>query len=95
MPVPEAAMDEDYGAVLGKDEVRFARQAFVVEQVAKALRMQAASDYHFGLGVLAPDAGHHPAAGCGVDDVRQPRARAPAGPGPSSDAAACASRSPQ
>lgn len=75
--MPEAAMDEDYGAVLGKDEVRFARQAFVVEQVAKALRMQAASDYHFGLGVLAPDAGHHPASHGGRNNVSHTRMSAP------------------
>jgi hypothetical protein len=44
VPVPETAMHEDYGLVLGKHKVRFSRQSLVMEKKAKALCMQAAPD---------------------------------------------------
>jgi hypothetical protein len=40
-----------------------------VKPEAEALRMEAAPDQHFRLCVLAPDAGHHPAAHFGGNDV--------------------------
>ena len=60
--MPETAMNKDYGPVLGKYKVRFARQPFVMEEIAKASCMQASPDDQFGPGILAPDASHHPTA---------------------------------
>jgi len=36
MSMPEAPMNEDYGAVFGEDKVWLTRQALVVKTVAKA-----------------------------------------------------------
>jgi hypothetical protein len=44
MPMPETAMNEDYGPVLGKHKVWLAWQAPVVEHIAKAFCMEASPD---------------------------------------------------
>lgn len=72
MAVPEAAVDEDHGPVLRQADVRLARKV-AVQPVAEAPRVKSLADHQFRPGVLAADAGHHPAAGGGVDDVSQPR----------------------
>ena len=56
--VPEAAVDEDAGAVLAKDDVGMAGQARVVEPVAEAAGVQPAPDGHLGLGVCRTDGRH-------------------------------------
>jgi hypothetical protein len=71
MPVPEAAMDEYDGLVLGKDEIRLSRQACFVKAKPEALTVNPRSDQHFGLGVATPNARHHPTPRRLVDDIRQ------------------------
>ena len=56
--VPEAAVDEDTGAVLAKDDVGVAGQARMVEPVAEAAGVQPAADGHLGLGVSRTDGRH-------------------------------------
>ena len=56
--VPEAAVDEDTGAVLAQDDVGMARQARMVEPVAETAGVQPAPDGHLGLGVCRTDGRH-------------------------------------
>ena len=56
--VPEAAVDEDAGAVLAQDDVGVAGQARVVEPVPEAAGVQPAPDGHLGLGVSRTDGRH-------------------------------------
>ena len=56
--VPEAAVDEDDGAVLAQYYVGGAGQALDIYAVAVAVGMQVAAHDHLGLGVLALDARH-------------------------------------
>ena len=56
--VPEAAVDEDDGAVLAQHYVGGAGQAFDVYPVAVAVCVQITAHNHFGLCVLALDARH-------------------------------------
>lgn len=56
--VPEAAVDEDDGAVLGQDEVGGAGEAFVIEPVPVALVPQCVPDGPLRGGVPGTDAGH-------------------------------------
>ena len=67
--VPETAMHKNNRFPFRQDEVGFARQALVVQPEPEALCVEKAADLQFGLGVLAPDAGHHPASGRRIDDV--------------------------
>lgn len=69
MSVPETAVNENYGAASGKNQIRRAWQVPAVEPVPEALRMQKAPYSHFWSGVLAPDARHHPAAGFAVYNI--------------------------
>jgi hypothetical protein len=62
MSVPETAMNEDYGSILGKYKVGLARQPLVMKHISKTSCMQASPDKHFRLCILAADAGHHPAS---------------------------------
>ena len=58
VPVPEAAVDEDDGAVLAQHYVGGAGQALDIYAVAVAMGMQVTAHNHLGLGVLALDARH-------------------------------------
>ena len=58
MPVPEAAVDEDAGAVLPHHYVGLARQARVVEPIAVAIGPQPPSHDYLGFGVLCVYGGH-------------------------------------
>ena len=58
--VPEAAVDEDDGAVFAQDNVGGAWQALDVYAVAVAMGVQVTAHNHLGLGVLALDACHAP-----------------------------------
>jgi hypothetical protein len=69
MSVPETTMDKDYGAVFRKYKVRLAGQAPVVKDIAEALCVQPSPYNHLGLGILGPDARHHPASDLDRNDV--------------------------
>ena len=56
--VPEAAVDEDAGAVLAQDDVGMAGQARVVEPIAETTGVQPAADGHLGLGISRADGRH-------------------------------------
>ena len=60
VPVPEAAVDEDDGAVLAQHYVGGAGQALDIYAVAVAVGMQVTAHNQLGLGVLALDARHAP-----------------------------------
>lgn len=71
MAMPETAMHEDHGVPSSEDQIGAAREPPVVQPVAEAARMQALADQKLRFRVLAPDAGHHPAARFRIDDIRQ------------------------
>ena len=60
VPVPEASVNEDDGAVLAQHYVGGAGQALDIYAVAVAVGMQVAAHNQLGLGVLALDARHAP-----------------------------------
>lgn len=74
--MPEAAMNEDYGAILRENEIGFAGQALVMKNVTEAACMQPLAHNHLRLRVFSPDAGHHPASHFRRDDVSHLRKRA-------------------
>lgn len=63
MPMPETAVDEDNRVVFRENQVGLAGKFFCMKPVTKAPLVQGFADQHFGFGILATDAGHHPAAG--------------------------------
>lgn len=66
--VPEAAMNKEHGIPLREDHVGFAGK-WCMDTETKALGVEAFAQEDFGLGVLSPDAGHHPASNLRRDDV--------------------------
>lgn len=58
MPMPEAAVHKDDGAVLGKDQVGPSGDFLRVKAVAEATGMEDSPYRAFGLGVLAPNTSH-------------------------------------
>ena len=56
--MPEAAVDEDAGAVLAQDDVGVAGQARVVEPVAETAGVQPVADGHLGLCICRTDGRH-------------------------------------
>ncbi|BAK74858.1 hypothetical protein NH8B_0009 [Pseudogulbenkiania sp. NH8B] len=70
MAMPEAAMDEDHGLVFRENQIGLAGEVFDMQPVAESCCMKGFAENKLGLGVLAPDAGHHPAPGCLVYYVR-------------------------
>ena len=50
--VPKAAVDQKYGFMLWKNDVRFARQSFEIPVESQALFMQEPCDRNLGLGSL-------------------------------------------
>ncbi len=71
MAVPETAVDENDGPILGQDQVRPSGKTHVMQSKTKAGRMQHPPYCHLGLCVFSLYTGHHPAARSGVDDIRQ------------------------
>ena len=69
MTVPETAMDQDDGLEAGKNQIRLARKAFVMEPVAEPSLVELRPQQAFGQGVLAFDVGHHPGSDFGGDDI--------------------------
>ena len=67
--VPEAAVHEHGGLVLGQEQVRAPRQVLRVQAVAQAARVQRPTQRHLGLGVLAADRRHDPGARLAVNVV--------------------------
>jgi len=70
MTVPETAVDEDNRLVLRENQIRLAGKVFGMKPVAEAPLVQGFTDQHFGFGILAPDARHHPAAGGRINNIR-------------------------
>lgn len=62
MPVPEAAMNEDDSPVFWENDVRLTRQARNMQPETEARSVKQAAQHQLGFRVLAPDAGHVPAA---------------------------------
>ena len=70
MPVPEAPMNHDYGAVSGEHDVRRARKILPVKAEAEAEAVCDAPYDHLGPGVPPADTGHDLASLRTVEDVR-------------------------
>lgn len=73
MLMPETATDVNDGAEAPKHNVRATGQPPIVQPVAKTSGMEESAYEHLRLGVLAPDAGHHPASCCTINDIRHRR----------------------
>ena len=58
MTMPEAAVDEDGGAVLLQHDVRMARQARVTKAVAESAGMKVTAHDELGLRVTRPNGSH-------------------------------------
>lgn len=71
MAVPEAAVDENYRAMSGEDEIGLSWQCLLVKPEPETLCMQPAPDQDFQLGILRPDRRHVTASGRTVVDVSQ------------------------
>ena len=69
MPVPEAAMDEDYRLVAREDEVRLAGQFLYMQPEPQTERMQCPADLEFRLRVGTSDRRHIAAARDNVVNV--------------------------
>lgn len=69
--VPEAAVHEDRGVELRKDNIRLSGEIASVQAESVATLVEPASDDQFGLGILAPDPCHHASACFAIDDVVQ------------------------
>lgn len=69
MPVPETAMNQHYSLSFRKNQIRFSGKLAVMQAVAEAERVQRLANNKFRLGVLAPDARHHPAANIGRNNI--------------------------
>lgn len=79
MHVPEAAVDEDRHPTPRKHDVWNAGQVPPMEPEPKPGLEEGLPDEPFRLRVPAPDAGHHPAAHRGVNDVGQAALRRASG----------------
>lgn len=71
MTVPEAAMDENANAKLGKDEIGAPGELAGIQRISESLRVQETAHKHLGPGILAPNTRHHARARGLVYDVNQ------------------------
>ncbi len=69
MAVPEAPMDEQYGAVLGEYYVWPSGQVLGVEPVAQPLPVERPSQFQFRFRVRSADGAHHARSDLGRNDV--------------------------
>ncbi len=69
MAMPEAAMHEDDGTMLRKNEVRPPVNLAGMKPEAKAARVQCPPESQLGLRVLAPYSRHHSGAGLLIHDI--------------------------
>ena len=67
--VPEAAVDEDDGAVLGEDDVGGAGEAFVVDAVTEAKMPEGAAQRHLRLSRSGVDLCHYPRSSIFRDSI--------------------------
>lgn len=58
--MPETAVDEDDGTILGQHEIRLSWKSFRMEAVPEAQSVQLVSQKHFRPGILASNARRHP-----------------------------------
>ena len=68
--MPKASVYEDDGAVLGKHDIRFSGKVFSMQAEAKAVSMQHRPNLFFRICVGPLNAGHHPAASSGINNIR-------------------------
>lgn len=64
MPVPEAAVNKNNGAVFFKDDIRFAGQFFIVNAVSETFCKKLLTEQYFRLCIGAPDPAHIVTALC-------------------------------
>lgn len=69
MPMPEAAVHKDDGAILRQNEVRSAVDLLRMKPEAETARVQCPPESQLGLGVVSPDPRHHPGTGLLVYDI--------------------------
>lgn len=67
--MPEAAVNQDHGSILGQDDVGFSRQILRMEPVPEPTRVQRAPELDLRFRVPAADARHHSGAGRGIYDI--------------------------
>ena len=79
VPVKKAASDVNERFETSEDNIRGARQLFVMKSKAKAAGMEPAAYQHFRFRILAADGSHIAAAGLFVVNVRQLRPPVSAG----------------
>ena len=58
MPVPVTPVNENGYFLLGKDNIGFARQCFIIDPVPVSHCKEAAAYHHLNAGILALDVGH-------------------------------------
>lgn len=71
MPMPEAAVHKNDGAVFGKNNVWLAGQLFQMKSKTEACCVKRTPDKDFGLGVRSLDCSHHATAGRLVNNISQ------------------------
>lgn len=69
MAMPKTTMDKYNGTILGKVEIRLAREVAGVEPVSEAFPEKRFSYYELRFRVLTTNTGHHSAARFLVDDI--------------------------
>ena len=69
MAVPKTTMHEDDGAVFWQHDIWLPWQFPDVKAEPEAFAVQQAPHEDFRFCVPSPDAGHHPASGCGIHHV--------------------------
>lgn len=67
--MPETSMHKDNCLVFWKNQIWLPRQLFGMKSKAKTSTMQIFSNQKFWLGILALNAGHHPAACRFINDI--------------------------
>ena len=67
--MPETSMHKDNNLVFRENQIWFSRQLFGMKSEAKSPAMQIFSNQKFWFGVLALNAGHHPAACRFINDI--------------------------
>lgn len=76
--MPETAIDENYCAIAGENNIWFAGEVFGVEPETESVPVEKTSYVVFGFSVFPPDTGHHPAPGFFIYNVCHYRAVLPA-----------------
>ena len=69
MPVPKTAMHKNHCPVTRQNDIRLSWQFADMQPEAEPVPVQETAHQFFGLRVAAAYAGHHPAAGCRIDNI--------------------------